>query len=114
CRFRCLLGPLEIRLGLFPAGDVVRDAVDELLVGEGGCRPDQPTVAAVLTPVAVLERERDRALNGDLLRLGDRGGAVVRVDEIEVRRGQELFDAETEGPLPRGVEALEGAVEARD
>src|SRR5205823_1690802 len=71
-------------------------------------------ISGIIAPVAVLEGEGDRSLDGDLLRFGDGRRAVVRVDEVQVRCLQELSQTEPEHALPRGIEPLEVAVEAGD
>ena len=49
-----------------------------------------------------------------LLGLGERGGAVVGMDELQIRSGQQLGFGPAEDARPGGVEPLEVAVKARD
>ena len=63
-------------------GDVAGDRV-ELPAGERTIGvPLQPLVRAILAAIAILEEKRAAAM-GDLVNLGQCGGAVVGVEELE-------------------------------
>ncbi len=105
-----LLGRGEGGGGLLLGLHVAPDRVDERLVRHG--RPGQPTVAAVLVPVAVLETGDDGARRKVPGRR--RGGRrVIRVHQIHERDPDEFGLVPAEQGRPCGVDRHDGPVEAR-
>ena len=100
--------PRELQLLRDPPllGDVARHRVDEALLRQGGGLPREPAVGAVLAQVAVLEEDGARAAR-DHPRLGRRGAAVVRVDELDVGPRHQLGRREAERLLPGRVQPPE-------
>ena len=94
-------------------GDVARGGVHDLLLTERRRRPHQPAQRAVLVEVAVLEVDDLLATLDLLRRFGNRGLAIVGMDEVHERPRQQLLFAVAEHALPRRIDALEVAVESR-
>ena len=91
----------------------MRDGVDPLLLGHRDRVPEEPFVRAVLATIPVLEGEHVGA-GGEATGLGEGRLAVVGMDEVHERLGEQLLDGEPQGARPGGVEALEVAVEPGD
>jgi len=103
----------ELLIGGLALGHVPGRGVNDLLVRVRHSGPRQPAIRAVAAPEAVLEMQDDRAF-GHFRGFGPRARAIVRVDEVDVRRCAQLGLRETERAHPGRVEALEIAVESRD
>ena len=95
-------------------GDVARGAEHDLLLTKRRRGPHQPPQRPVLVEVAVLEGD-DLLATLDLLhRFGNRGLAIVGMDEVHEGPRQQLLFAVAENAVPRRIDALEVAVESRD
>ena len=81
---------LELLLSGLAFGDIARRREDETLFGTSRRRPDQPAIRSVMGSIAVLERH-DRFPRREAGRGGPRRVAVVRVDEVQVRRTEQLL-----------------------
>jgi hypothetical protein len=101
----------QVGLGLPARGQVAGDAVHDAVLDDGSRRPLEGPERAVLADVAVRERQRGLAA-ADRVGLGGRPRAVVRMDEIHVRLGEELLRRVAEDLLDGRVDAREAAVEA--
>ena len=101
----------DLPLGALALGDVVRGGVQQPRLDRRRRHPHEPGVRAVLAAVAVLEGDRVDPAR-ELRDLGQRGLAIVGVDEVEERARHELVDAVAQHALERRVETLEVAVHA--
>ena len=95
-------------------GNVARDGIHQAVLQLGLGGPAEPAVGAVDAKVAVLESEDLGAAAELLLDFVVRPLHVVRVDEVEVRAADQLFDGEAGDLLPDLVHTLEVPVEAGD
>ena len=87
--------------------------VNQPLSDQGGVGPEKPSVRSILAAITIFER--DRAGSGrELCGFGDRCRFVLRVDEIDRRRGQQLILGVAESPFPGGIYPHEVPLEGRD
>ena len=103
----------ELFVGDLRVGDVAGLRVDGSLLDVRHRRPGEPAVRSVGGPIAIVE-PKDVVAAADPIRRLHRRLAIVRVHELEIRRGAELSRREPQDALPRRVETLEVAVETGD
>ena len=112
-RLHLLAVPFQRVLGAFAFSDVAGIRVDRSKLGEGDGIPEKPFIRAVTGAVPVLEVAHGGA---GLQRRhdGDRGFAIIGMDEIEERAGHQLLARVPERALPGRIHAREIPVERRD
>ncbi len=99
--------------GHLALGDVAGDGENEtgLRIGFGG--PGQPAVRTVAVAVAVFKAEGGLP-RGQLCHFGERGGEVVRVEQVEEAGADQPGGRVAEGGFPAGIDPQDGSVQVRD
>ena len=107
------LGALELTLRLLRVCDIPRHRMNqaEILVGDG--LPLEPLVAAVGTPIAIVELRQLHVVH-DRGPRADRRLAIVGVDEVQPRLRQQLLSRYPQRALPCGIQADEIPVKVGD